>query len=81
MENRNIWRSGSLFWKRGYLKEMLHLAYLDMSELLHLAYLDMSVLRIWFILFLRENKDITGGKIKALYKKYQYNQRINILFN
>lgn len=37
--------------EKGYLKEMLHL-----------AYLDMSVLLTWFILFLGKNTDITEGK-------------------
>lgn len=48
---------GSL--EKGYLKEMMHL-----------TYLDMSVLLTWFILFLRKNTDITKGKkIKALSMK------------
>lgn len=56
---------------KGYLKEMLHLACLDMSVLLTL-----------FILFLKKNQEILEGKSKSFeHGKSQYNQRINILFN
>lgn len=57
---------GSL--EKGYLKERLHL-----------TYLDMSILLTWFIL--RKNTDITEGKKSFEHEKYEYSQRINILFN
>lgn len=57
--------------EKGYLKERLHL-----------TYLDMSILLTWFILFLRKIQVSPKEKNKSFeHEKYEYSQRINILFN